>query len=157
MPGDEFVPHSKLGCTRAITIDAPVDVVWSGLVHMGRTGSGGNPDDGAESVAGDLIQLGPAGYPCFRVRRVVAPTEFLLLSADPKAPHASLTPDGATGAATWQWLLHRLDGGRRTRLLTRQRLSYPRRLSVIRHVVEPVGFVVERRMLRAIKRRAEAG
>jgi hypothetical protein len=58
-------------------------------------------------------------------------------------------------ASTWQWVLHPVDNGRRTRLVARQRLSYPRRQAVLWHLVEPVSFVMERRMLRGIKTRAE--
>ena len=57
--------------------------------------------------------------------------------------------------ATWQWVLHPFDGGRRTRLRARQRLTYQDRLSLMWHLVEPIGFVMEREMLRGIKRRAE--
>jgi hypothetical protein len=39
--------------------------------------------------------------------------------------------------------------------VARQRLSYPRRQAVLWHLVEPVSFVMERRMLHGIKARAE--
>ena len=45
--------------------------------------------------------------------------------------------------------------GSGTRLLARQRLTYPDNLRVMWHVVEPIGFVMERQMLRGIKARAE--
>jgi len=48
------------------------------------------------------------------------------------------------------------DGGRHSRLLVRQRLTFADRASVLWHVVEPIGFVMERRSLRSIKRLAEA-
>ena len=40
--------------------------------------------------------------------------------------------------------------------MARQRYSYPRRQSALWHLVEPVDFVMERRMLGGIKARAEA-
>jgi hypothetical protein len=52
-------------------------------------------------------------------------------------------------------VLHPVDNGRATRLVVRQRLSYPRHQSVLWHLVEPVSFVMERRTLRGIKARAE--
>jgi hypothetical protein len=52
-------------------------------------------------------------------------------------------------------VLRPLDGGRRTRLLVRQRLSRPRAQRLLWRFVEPVGFVMERRMLRGIKARAK--
>jgi hypothetical protein len=39
--------------------------------------------------------------------------------------------------------------------VARQRYSYPRSQSVLWHLVEPVDFVMERRMLGGIKIRAE--
>ena len=39
--------------------------------------------------------------------------------------------------------------------IARQRLTYPDNLSVMWHVVEPISFVMERQMLRGIKKRAE--
>ena len=45
--------------------------------------------------------------------------------------------------------------GGATRLIARQRLTFPDNLSVMWHVVEPISFVMERQMLRGIKKRAE--
>jgi hypothetical protein len=59
-------------------------------------------------------------------------------------------------ASTWQWLLRPVAGGLGTRLVARQRYSYPRGQSVMWHLIEPVSFVMERRMLHGIRARAEA-
>jgi hypothetical protein len=87
------------------------------------------------------------------VVHVAAPAVLVLVGADPRPPHAAAE---AGSGATWQWLLAPVDGGRKTRLLVRQRLTYPRRLALLWRVVEPIGFVMERRMLHGIRRRAEA-
>jgi hypothetical protein len=105
---------------------------------------------------GDLILLAPAGGPCFRVSRSQPPRILTLVGADPKTRVAApipATPEEL--ASTWQWALHPVDNGRRTRLVARQRLSYPRRQSALWHLVGPVSFVMERRMLQGIKARAE--
>jgi hypothetical protein len=47
------------------------------------------------------------------------------------------------------------DQGRSTRLLSRQRLTFPGATSILWHLLEPIDFVMERRMLYGIKRRAE--
>lgn len=76
----------------------------------------------------------------------------------PEDPAAAGTADGASCAAagsTWQWHLRPTVGGA-TRLVVRQRLTYPPSLSVLWHGTEPVAFVMERRMLLGIKTRAEA-
>jgi hypothetical protein len=174
MPGDELVPHPRLGYTRAVAIDAPVEVVWPWLVQIGQGRGGLYSFDALENLArchihsadrilpehqglgvGDLVRMGPEGYPCFRVQHLSAPTELVLVGAAPQPPHEPTTLDAPAGAATWQWLLRPLEGGRRTRLIARQRLTYPDRLSLLWHLVEPVGFVMEREMLRGIKGRAE--
>jgi hypothetical protein len=176
MPGDELVAHPLLGYTRAITIQAPTDRVWPWLVQMGQGRGGLYSFDGLENLVGcdihsvdrilpaaqqlsvgDLIRLGPSGYPCFRVDQVEPGAALVLVGADPRPPHAPADPDSPTGIATWQWQLRPAPDGRGTRLVTRQRLSYrpTTGTSVMWHLVEPVGFVMERQMLRGIKRRAE--
>jgi hypothetical protein len=174
MPGDDLVPDPRLGYTRAITVNAPPEAVWPWLVQIGQGRGGLYSFDGLENLArcnihsvdrivrehqqlsvGDLVRMGPEGFPCFRVVHLNAPAALVLIGADPRPPHDAATADARAGAATWQWFLHPVDGGSRTRLRARQRLVYPNRLSLVWHLVEPVGFVMEREMLRGIKRRAE--
>ena len=178
MPGDDLVADPKLGYTRAISINAPVHVVWSWLVQIGQGRGGLYSFDGLENLvrcdihsvnevlphlqalaAGDLIRLGPPGYPCFRVHLIDPPRSLVLVGADPKPPHNAATVQSPGGLATWQWELRPRGDDTSTRLLVRQRLTYPpsRSASVLWHVVEPIGFVMERQMLRGIKQRAEAG
>jgi hypothetical protein len=173
MPGDDLVPRPRLGYTRAITVDAPVASVWAWLVQLGQGRGGLYSFDGLENLVGcrihsadridpglqqlaadDLVRMGPDGYPCFRVALVRAPTDLVLIGADPRPPHAVAAPDGP-GTATWQFALRPRDGGRGTRLVVRQRLTYPDSASLLWHLVEPVAFVMEREMLQGIRRRAE--
>lgn len=175
MPGDELVPKPKIASTRAITIDAPPHDVWPWLAQIGQGRGGFYSYDALENLVrcdihsanrivprlqqlhpGDLILLAPAGGPCFRVSTARPPSILTLAGADPKT--RAVAPVPATPeemASTWQWVLHPVDNGRRTRLVVRQRLSYPRRQAVLWHLVEPVSFVMERRMLYGIKARAE--
>lgn len=176
MAGDDLVPIPRLGYTRAITIGAPRAIVWSWLVQIGQGRGGLYSFDGLENLArcdihstdriqpelqslgeGDLIRLGaPVGYPCFRVSSV-QPDEFLVLvAADPMPPHEVASADSPGGVATWQWQLRPAAEGSGTRLLARQRLTYPDTMKVMWHVVEPIGFVMERQMLLGIKARAES-
>ncbi len=176
MPGDELVAVPRLGYTRAITIAAPPERVWPWLVQVGQGRGGLYSFDGLENLVGcdihstgrvladcqqlavgDLIRLGPAGYPCFRVDQVATGASLVLVGADSRPPHLAASPDSPAGIATWQWQLRPTAGGRGTRLLSRQRLSYPPTtgMAVLWHLVEPVGFVMERQMLLGIKQRAE--
>jgi len=175
MPGDELVPQPKIASTRAITIGAPPRQVWPWLAQIGQGRGGFYSYDALENLVrcdihsanriiprlqqlrpGDLILLAPAGGPCFRVSTTRPPSILTLAGADPKT--RAVAPIPATPeemASTWQWVLHPVDNGRRTRLVVRQRISYPRRQAVLWHLVEPVSFVMERRMLHGIKARAE--
>ncbi len=124
MPGDELVPHPQLGYTRAVEIAVPPERVWPWLVQMGQGRGGLYSFDGLENLVGcdihsadrvlpdhqevhvgDLIRLGPVGYPCFRVAAVEPGASLVLVGADPKPPHAAATPDAPGGLATWQWQL----------------------------------------------------
>lgn len=173
MPGDALVPQPLLRSTRAITIGARPARVWPWLAQIGQGRAGLYSFDGLENLircdihsadevlpehqdlaVGDLIRLGPDGYPCFRVAELVTNSALVLVSADPKAPHAATTLDSPGGMATWQWQL-RKDPLGGTRLLVRQQLTYPRSMSILWHVVEPIAFVMERQMLLGIKDRAE--
>ena len=173
MPGDELVPEPSLGYTRAITIAAPPARVWPWLAQVGQGRGGLYSFDGLENLAGcdihsvdrleaawqelragDLIRLGPEGYPCFRVAEVDEPNVLVLLGADPKPPH-DVPGEPRTSGATWQWLLRPLDGGSGTRLIVRQRLAYPRGQGLTWRLVEPVAFVMERQMLLGIRSRVE--
>jgi hypothetical protein len=175
LPGDGLVPAARLGYTRAITIDAPIAEVWPWIAQMGQGRGGLYSYDGLENLfgcgihsahavlaahqdvrPGDLIRLGPDGYPSFRVQEVTPPTSLVLVSTGPAVTAADPGASAADPVATWQWVL-RPAGARRTRLLVRQRLTFPPSQRLLWHVVEPVGFVMERRMLRGIKRRAERG
>lgn len=177
LPGDELAPEAKLTSTRGISIEAPPESVWPWLVQIGQGRGGLYSYDGLEDIIGcdihstdevhpelqdlepgDLIRLGPDGYPCYRVHSVDPGRSLVLVGADPTDHEVGPLPFGReTTGSTWQWSLVPADGGGRTRLLVRQRLTYPRSASVMWHVVEPISFVMEREMLRGIRRRAEAG
>ncbi|MEZ5116548.1 MAG: hypothetical protein R2737_09805 [Candidatus Nanopelagicales bacterium] len=174
MPGDELVERPRLTYTRAVTVRAPVAAVWPWLAQIGQGRGGLYSYDGLENLVrcdihsadvllpqhqevadGDLIRLGPEGYPCFRVQRVEPPTALVLVGADPKPPHDVPGPDDPAGTATWQWVLRPIAGGTATRLVVRQRLTYPDGQNLLWHMVEPVAFVMERRMLLGLRDRAE--
>ena len=172
LPGDELVPAPQLGYTRAIAIEAPPEAVWPWLVQIGQGRGGLYSFDALENLfgcelhsadalrpdlqglrVGDEIRLAAgAGAPSYEVAQLEAPTTLVLLAGGPQRPRAG-TDDGPH--VTWQWVLRPRSGGRHTRLLVRQRLAYPRNQRVLWHLIEPVGFVMERRMLRGLARRAE--
>jgi hypothetical protein len=163
--------------TRAVTIKAPAAGVWPWLVQLGAGRGGMYSYDWLENAAGlgihsadrilpehqmldvgDVIPLGPnLGIP---VRQMVDGSVLALGGTmDPRtgkdlAPGAP--PAGPRLAIGWTFVLEPVDE-RTTRLLSRTRYDYsPLPVGLIlRPLLEPVQFVMERRMLLGIKSRAE--
>ena len=81
----------------------------------------------------------------------------MLVVVDPATGEPPPLPlvDASATATTWSWELRPTHEGRSTRLMTRQRLTFPGATSMLWHLLEPIDFVMERRMLLGIKRRAE--
>jgi hypothetical protein len=181
MPGDELVLRPKLTYTRAITVDAPRGDVWPWLVQYGQGRGGFYSYDAVENLlglgihsaeevlpehqhlaVGDLIRSGGRDtYPCWMVMQVEPSSTLVLQGAGTPAkvdvPEiVDEVPERGYVASTWQWLLEPADGGRRTRLIVRGRNTYSPRQGVLWHVIEPLNFVMERKMLLGIKARAEA-
>ena len=176
LAGDELVPAPQLGYTRAITIQAPAERVWMWLAQVGQGRGGLYSYDGLENLAGckihsaeriipelqnpkieELIRLGPPGYPCFSVAAIDPARALILISANPQSGKpVAYDPQAGKGfsIATWQFVLRPLDV-KTTRLLVRQRLAYSPDLAWVWRLTEPVGFVMERKMLLGIRQRAE--
>jgi hypothetical protein len=175
MPGDDLVPHPRMASTRAITIGAPPEQVWPWLVQLGQGRGGFYSYDVLENlircdihsadrilpehqhlVVGDLIRLAPGDTPCYRVAAIAKPRFLVLLGADPITHETPDTPVGDREMGlTWAWQLQPRRMGRATRLIARQRYSYPAKQSLLWHVVEPIDFAMEQRMLRGIRDGAE--
>jgi hypothetical protein len=174
LPSDARVARPRLAYTRAITIHAPPDAVWPWLVQIGYGRAGWYSYDGLErlveaadfvdghtSVArivpelqtlrvGDTIRLAKDSSPAFVVAEI-DPNRALILVGDPAS-----SPDAST-AICWQWYLEPLKDGA-TRLLVRQRLTFAPTVKnrAMWYVVELLNFIMERKMLKGIKHRAEA-
>lgn len=161
MPGDDLVDHPDLVSTRAIGIAAPPEAVWPWLVQMGSGRGGAYTYDWIENLfglnmhsaneilpeyqdlkLGDVLPLGDRG-PRLRVE-VLEPNRALTF----------VTEDG-----DWAWLFGLYPDGASTRLVSRNLIALPRptlgRKLLWLYVMEPGSLVMERRMLRGIKARAE--
>ena len=173
MPGDEIVPDPAGRTMHAITVDAAPDQVWPWLAQMGYHRAGWytypwvdrwiwhieNPS--ADRVVpalqdlrvGDVIPDGEPGTAYFVIRELV-PGEHLVLHSTTHVPPA--LERAMTVSWTWSFLLLPVDGGRRTRLLLRVRLTGSLVTRLLWHlVVVPSDFVMARSMLLGVKRRAE--
>jgi hypothetical protein len=174
MPGDDLVPQPVLLSTRTVTIDAPPSAVWPWLAQIGQGRGGLYSYDALENLMGldihstdtllpesqqlapgDLVRLGKPGSPSFCVMSLEANRSLVLVSADPVTGEPVPTPVRDGTGATWQWVLRPIRGGTATRLVSRQRNTHPRGQRMLWRLVEPIGFVMERRMLLGIKERVE--
>lgn len=179
LPGDLMIPYPKLAYTRAITIDAPPLIVWPWLVQLGYGRAAMYSYDFLENLAGckmhsrnaiipefqhltvgHAVRLGPPGYPLYRVEAIEPNHLLQLMGADPKTGLATESPDPTKPSyanARWVFVLNQ-QAHKTTRLIVRSRLDYyPNRINwlIWRVFTEPIGFVMERKMLLGIKHRAE--
>jgi len=169
LPGDAIVPSPRLSYTRAITIDAPPARVWPWLAQLGQGRGGLYSYDGLENLIGcdihsasailpehqrlepgDRVLFGPAekGFPGQVVLEVDPPRALVMCALDPKTREPERS-------ATWTFFLE--PRGAKTRLLVRGRNAHPPTLGMhlMWRVIEPIAFVMERRMLRGLRARAE--
>jgi len=162
MPGDSYVTDPNYETTLAVSIAAPAAEIWPWLVQMGYRRGGLYSYDWLDRlfgfldapsanrilpehqrlVAGDVIPVGRgAGFP---VRRVDPPRSLVL--------------GGAAGDVTWIWDLGLYPAGERlTRLVSRNRARVPSTVGwrLFTAVLDPAAFIMTRRMLLGLKRRAE--
>jgi hypothetical protein len=157
LPGDELLDDADGVATRAITIDAPASAVWPWIAQMGPSPRGGAYTyDWIENLLGlDMHSVDrvlpefqhPAvgdgfGYGANRMSYAVV------------EPGHVLATRSADGNWVWTFVLEERDG--RTRLLSRNRFRLPRLRDRIGMLpMEPGSLVMERKMLRGIRERAE--
>jgi hypothetical protein len=178
MPGDEMVPGANLQATRAITIQAPPEAVWPWLVQLGQGRGGFYSYDLLENMMGldiqsairirpelqglqegDRISLEPGGGG-YAVAELEPNRHLVLFTEGAGESELDEVFRKANAASTWTFLLEALDDGECTRLCVRWRarwdlLSSPMSF-LIGVMLDPIEFVMERKMLRGIKQRAEA-
>ncbi len=176
LPGDEHVPRPTFSSTRIITIRARPEEIWPWLVQMGQGRGGMYSYDVLENLlrlevrstdrivpelqnlkVGDVIPIEPggSGYTVIDMK----PNEYLLLLA--KGAPQGVVGQGlqaASGETTWLFLLRPVDP-EHTQLVVRWRARINVFKSPLAFVlglfIEPIEFILERRMMLGIKERAE--
>lgn len=161
LAGDGLLSEPDIVTTRAIGIDAPVELVWPWLVQMGPGRAGAYTYDWVENMlglnmhsadaiipelqhlaVGDAWRLGSRG-PVLRVERL-EPEHDLVVRSD----------DG-----NWVWAFVLEPGAEMTRLISRNRIAMPGAPWLARvfarYMMEPGSLIMERKMLLGIKARAE--
>jgi hypothetical protein len=160
LPGDELVPHPNLVATRAITIVAPPRAIWPWLVQMGYGRAGwysydwiDNNNVHVDTIIPSLQQLKVGDT------MLTAPNGgFRVEALEPERTLALLIRGADVGARldiSSVIVLEPLDA-ERTRLILRLRGAFRglrERLWLL--LFEPGDFVMMRKMLLGIKRRAE--
>jgi hypothetical protein len=157
LPGDELLPSADGMATRAIEIDAPPSAVWPWIVQMGPSPRGGAYTyDWIENALGldmhsaDRV-LVEFQHPEVGEMIAVGPSRMRLERIEQERVLAWRSEDGNW---VWTFVLVPVDG--HTRLISRNRFHLPRLIDRFGMLaMEPGSLMMERKMLRGIKRRAE--
>jgi hypothetical protein len=167
LPGDAFLSPSDVTATRAISIGAPPAAVWPWIAQMGQGRGGLYSYDVLENLVGcDLHSADRIIPECQEVKvgdqfklhpdvalivAIVEPGRALVVRSGVPTDEG-----GAPYDFTWAFVVVGQPDGT-TRLVVRERYRYTSRWS--RLIVEPlqaISFIMSQKMLRGIKRRAEA-
>ena len=154
MPGDDLIPDAA-STTRAITIAAPPEHVWPWLVQLGYRRAGwysydwidNDAQPSADRILPELQQLGVG--------------DQILMAPDmgPRVhevePHRYFVAGDQQGG-TWCLALHPAADG--CRLVSRWRVDWPLGPATAFWILlsDPGAFIMERKMLKGIRFRAEA-
>jgi hypothetical protein len=178
MAGDELIPDPILVTTRAININVGPERVWPWLAQLGQGRGGFYSYEWLENLAGldihnsdriipELQTLKPGDLiPFWRGAGVnvaaVEPRRLLVLAGTLNPPKGQPAGSGQVGGSgevggTWVFALEQ-SRPQATRLVVRSRVAKfpPAWLSKFAmRVLEPLHFIMERKMLQGIKKRAE--
>jgi hypothetical protein len=173
LPGDEIVPEVGDVEMRVVTVNATPAAIWPWLVQIGQGRAGYYSYDWLENLAGlkmknaeginpdwqhlqvgDIIPVEPGGKG-FKVY-LLEPERALVLGGRKGEAGVFEAFTQRAPAFSWAFILVPLDG-ERTRLISRWRsLSQPSLWKTCTDIfVEPLDFLMTRRMLLGIKQRAE--
>ncbi len=157
LPGDELLEGADGVSTRAITIAAPAAAVWPWLAQMGPSPRGGAYTyDWIENLLRLDMHSVDRVLPEFQNPQVgdslaFGPNQMRLELVDPEHVLSWRTEDGNW---VWTFVLDEHDGA--TRLISRNRFRLPTLAARIGMLpMEPGSLVMERKMLRGIRERAE--
>jgi hypothetical protein len=163
MPGDPIVVEPTYSATLAIAVAARPEAIWPWLVQIGYRRGGRDSYDWLDRLCGyldrpsadvilpefqdlkvgDEIPIGRGGgFPV----RVVDPPRALVLGGS-----------GDGFAWVWQFGLYPVEGGG-TRLVSRNSVRVPPTIGAwcFLRLIEPAAFLMTRRMLVGLRRRAES-
>jgi hypothetical protein len=158
LPGDELLEDADGVATRAIDIHTPASRVWPWIAQMGPSPRGGAYTyDWIENLLGLDMHSANRILPEFQHPRVgdtigYGSNRMRVERVEPDHVLAWRSEDG-----NWVWTFVLMEHGGSTRLISRNRFRLPTfgaRIGMI--PMEPASLLMERKMLRGIKLRAEA-
>jgi len=157
LPGDELLEDADGVSTRAIAIDAPAASVWPWLAQMGPSPRGGAYTyDWIENLLGLAMHSVDRVLPEYQHPSVGDTIGFgsNRMRLERVEPGQVLAWRSEDGNWVWTFVLDEQDG--RTRLISRNRFRLPTLAARIAMLpMEPASLVMELKMLRGIKERAE--
>jgi hypothetical protein len=167
LPGDELVKAPTWTYTHAVRILAPRAAVWPWLAQIGQGRGGFFSYEVLENLVGcDIHNVLELRSEWQQLR----PGDRVRLHANGFGPRVSILdpgralvlggpPDASGSQASWGFYLHQTDDGV-TRLIERGRHAVGKgiraKLGYGPYLIDPIGFVMSRKMLKTIKRLAEA-
>ncbi|MGX1161266.1 hypothetical protein FBY31_0360 [Arthrobacter sp. SLBN-100] len=159
MPGDELVDAAYITTTRAVSIKAGPGDIWPWLVQMGDRRGGLYSYDFLDRAFG--ILSGPSADRILPEFQRLAAGDVIPLGKGPDWPVAVLDPERAmvlepvSGRVSWCFALY--PNGDLTRLVSRVRIRIYTRpvLWILAPLVDACWFIMERKMLKGIRQRAE--
>jgi len=157
LPGDELLEDADGISTRTIEIDAPAADVWPWLAQMGPSPRGGAYTyDWIENLLGLNMHSADRVLPEFQHPEIGEVIGFGAnrMRLEQVKPEHVLAWRSEDGNWVWTFVLVEHDGN--TRLISRNRFRLPTLAARIGTLpMEPGSLVMERKMLRGIKQRAE--
>ena len=178
LPGDDLVANPLYVTTRAISVKAPANAVWPWLVQLGQNRGGFYTYDVLENLMGldihsadairpewqdlhageDYVTLDPRESMKMTIAVLEPERAFVIRSGAPGEPPQA-PGSFFKGEIEWSWafVLDPVDE-RTTRLIIRCRAAWADTLAARLAkpvLLEPMHFVMEERMLRGIRDRAE--
>ena len=157
LAGDELLEDADGVSTRAVNIGAPASAVWPWIAQMGPAPRGGAYTyDWIENLLGLDMHSVDRVLPEFQHPQIgdtigYGTNRMRLERVEPERVLAWRSYDG-----NWVWTFVLEESGSSTRLISRNRFRLPTlttRLGML--PMEPASLVMEQKMLRGIKKRAE--
>ena len=164
LPGDELVAKPKILRTKAITIAAPIELVWPWLVQMGQDKAGlysyewienllGSDIHNADRIVPEWQDLQPGDLMRLYPVEKSGPAPYIIAQVEPpRALVMGHQDDTGNWVESWQFYLVPVDMAT-TRLVHRDRSQGQ---GGIWDALDFAYFIMERAMLLGIQQRAEA-